>query len=179
MTRQERITSEYTMAMKQIDKCMHWGWAHAYIYDVKLCPEVIAFLAEHGFDITIKSNNLPTTTVDWYKAEEGRKGEIVVPEYNPENINELGFIPDTVIEAVDARKIAGEQQYCDAKKAIDTAKGLNHTMTLILGPIYQEIGQRLNEEGIHVQVFLKESLAMSETRFFWGDKGSFTIINKI
>lgn len=178
MASKNRITSDYNIAMEQIGKCMNYGWVYAYVYDEWLCPEVIVFLAEHGFDVTINRGDIHTT-ITWFDAEEGRMGKIVAPEYNFENKKELGFKPRKVIEAVDARRIAGEQQYNDAKEAIAKAEEKNVTMTMILEPVYQEVGKKLNEEGIHVQVFLKKSFCTSETRFFWGGKkGTFSILKR-
>lgn len=178
MTSKKRITSDYNIAMEQIGKCMNYGWVYAYVYDKRLCPEVIAFLAEHGFDVTINEGDIHST-ITWFDAEEGRIGKIVVPEYNFESKRESVFNSGKVIEAVDARRIAGEHQYNNAKEAIAKAQEKNATMTMILKPVYQEVGEKLNEEGVHVQVFLKESFSMSETRFFWGGKkGTFSSLTK-
>lgn len=178
MTNKNRITSDYNIAMEQIGKCMNYGWVYAYVYEKRLCSEVIVFLAEHGFDVKINRGDVHST-ITWFNAEDGRMGQIVAPEYNFENKKGLDFKPSKVIEAVDARRTAGEHQYNDAKEAIAKAQEKNDTMTMILKPIYPEIGKKLNEEGIHVQVFLEKSFGMSETRFFWsGKRGTFSIRKK-
>ncbi len=174
--RKEAVLKQYRIVTKKIEQMIVLGWNYGYLFEEILYPEVAEKLVEYGYDVEIDlKNNIKKSniTIFWYKAEKGRKGEIsyvyektpllLIKQYTSNN--KVDFTPDKIIMAYEARKATVQKQYENITKAreIKTKEGI---MTYKVA-LYHEVAERFAREGHNVEIVLKDTPGLCESRFYW------------
>lgn len=188
--RKEAVVKQYRRAMKKIEQMIATGWNYGYLFEEIPYPEVAEKLAEYGYDVEIdlkKNIKKSSITIFWFKAEKGRRGEIsYVHEKMPlllikqhASNNHVSFMPDKIIMAYEAREETGKRQYENITKAreIKTEGGI---MTYKVA-LYREVAERFAREGHDVEIVLKDTPDLCESKFYWDtDKtGKITYIDEM